>query len=224
MMAWRLGGTVAALLFVVSVQAQDSGPYLGASYGRSKAKLDTAPLDAQTLGNSTPVTAAEDHHNGGKLFLGYRINQNFAVEGGYADLGRFKATANSVTQFVHVIGPFSTPVTIVTPENFTITSKGVFLSALGGIAFLQRGLAYAKLGVYDMKVEVTSDVNCGINCPSGQPLSHSNVGPLFGAGLQYVRPSNVGIRAEWERFNKVGGSNTGKHDFDLFSVGLTFSF
>jgi len=220
-MASRFAGIV-ALLFAATVHAQDSGPYIGASVGQSRAKLDTAALDGQLTGNHTPVTVTEDHDTGGKLFFGYRINQYFAVEGGYADLGQFAATANDVTQFIHVIGSVSTPVTILTPENFTIKVKGVFLSGLGGIPFLQRGLVYAKLGVHDMKVELTPDISCGPNCPENQPRSNTSVGPVYGAGVQYTRASHVGIRAEWERFGKAGGDSTGKHDFDFFTVGLFF--
>ena len=64
----------------------------------------------------------------GKLFLGYRINKNFAIEGGYADLGQFAAASTGTIQFTHVIPPAPpTTVTIVTTENFTIKAKGVFV-------------------------------------------------------------------------------------------------
>jgi OOP family OmpA-OmpF porin len=218
-MASRFAGTVAALLFAATVQAQDSGPYIGASVGQSRAKLDTAPLDALVVGDS-PVTVTEDHHTGGKVFLGYRINQYFAVEGGYADLGQFKASANFFITVGFFPGP---PSTSAIPEHFTIKANGVFLSGLGGVPFLERGLVYAKLGVHDMKVELTSDIGC-TNCPEGQPKSNTNVGPVYGAGVQYTRASHVGIGAEWERFGKAGGDSTGKHDFDLFTVGLFFHF
>jgi OOP family OmpA-OmpF porin len=219
-MAWRSAGAVATLLFLVSAHAQDSGVYIGGSYGRSKTKIDTAALDASLTGpHQTPVTVANDRDTGRKLFLGYRINQYFAVEGAYANLGKFTANTNLLGQVGFFPGP---PVTIfLAKQYFTITPKQVvYLSGLAGIPLLQRGLVYARLGVYDMKVELTSDTNNGV----GYPRSDSGAGPVFGAGVQYDVIARLGIRAEWERFRNAGGDNTGKHDFDLFTAGIVYRF
>jgi OOP family OmpA-OmpF porin len=222
-MVWRLVGAVTTLFFVISAQAQEPGVYVGGSYGRSKTKIDTAPYEASLVNNPhTPVTVANDSASVHKFFLGYRINEYFAVEGTYAsDLGSFTANTNFTFQIGFVPGP---PTTVVLSQgNFTVTPRQVlYLSGVAGVPFLQRGLLYARLGAYHTQVEAaTSNTNTG---SSPTKVSDSSVGPVFGAGVQYDITAHIGIRTEWERFKNVGGSDTGKSDFDLITAGLIYRF
>ena len=35
---------------------------------------------------------------------------------------------------------------------------------------------------------------------------------------------NLGARLEWQRYQSVGGDNTGKENIDVFSIGALYSF
>jgi OOP family OmpA-OmpF porin len=46
----------------------------------------------------------------------------------------------------------------------------------------------------------------------------------YGIGARYFITRNFGARVEWQRYQKVGGDNTGTDDVDLFSVGALYAF
>ena len=75
-----------------------TGWYGGLSIGQSRAKIDDARITSTLLGagfTSTSITH-DDRDTGYKVFAGYRINRNFALEGGFFDLGKFGFTATTV--------------------------------------------------------------------------------------------------------------------------------
>src|SRR5450830_811040 len=98
----RASGTLglAALAVIASpfAAADDSGWYGGINIGQSRAKIDDARITSSLLGGGLTTTSINDNDRdtGYKLFGGYKINKNFAVEGGYFDLGRFGFMATTV--------------------------------------------------------------------------------------------------------------------------------
>lgn len=78
--------------------ADDSGWYSGINIGQSRAKIDDAQITARLLGTGLTTTSItnDDPDTGYKLFGGYQFNKNFALEGGYFDLGKFGFTATTV--------------------------------------------------------------------------------------------------------------------------------
>jgi opacity protein-like surface antigen len=46
----------------------------------------------------------------------------------------------------------------------------------------------------------------------------------FGLGAGYEVSRKLGVRAEWQRYNDVGGGNITKHDIDVLGVGVTWKF
>src|SRR5437879_7979787 len=79
-----------ALAIPTGASAQDSPWYIGGSIGQSRVKLDTGGLssDLAAAGMANTGFSANETDTGFKLFGGYRFHPNFAVEGGYAELGR----------------------------------------------------------------------------------------------------------------------------------------
>ena len=80
------------LLAGTLVSAQDSGFYLGASYGESYGRLSRAEV-AQTFeanGRQPLVLNKDDEDGAGKLLMGYDINSVFAAEFSYFYLGRYE--------------------------------------------------------------------------------------------------------------------------------------
>ena len=97
----RASGTLglAALAVIASpfAVADDSGWYGGVNIGQSRANIDDARITSGLLGQGFASTSITDDNRdtGYKLFGGYKVNRNFAVEGGYFDLGRFGFTATT---------------------------------------------------------------------------------------------------------------------------------
>jgi len=198
----------ASALFAASAHAQVAGLYLGGSFGQSRAKID----DESVFAGLTHGSVTKDESDAGyKLYAGYRVNQNFAIEGGYANLGEVSAST-TVTAVNGVPVP---------PQNLRVkwtTSDGLFLAALIGAPVASTGSVYAKIGVYTMKLEAKAQASgSASDSETGQNL-------LFGLGAQYDFAQHVGARIEWERFKDVGGDNVGKGDFDLFSIGILYRF
>lgn len=46
----------------------------------------------------------------------------------------------------------------------------------------------------------------------------------WGFGLQYTFNERVGVRAEWERFESVGDSSSGKGDIDAYTISVNYKF
>jgi OOP family OmpA-OmpF porin len=64
--------------------------------GQSRAKIDDARVTTQLQSLGLTSTINDDNkHLSYKLFGGYQLNNNFAVEAGYFDLGEFGYTATT---------------------------------------------------------------------------------------------------------------------------------
>ena len=70
----------AAIALLPVATLADSGLYAGFSIGRST---------IEDAGSAGPGESIEKNSTAYKLQLGYRINPNFAIEGGYLNLGKF---------------------------------------------------------------------------------------------------------------------------------------
>lgn len=193
--------------------AADMGWYAGLSGGQSRADSDASELDStfRSLGFTSSSTV-DKTDAGWKLFAGYQFNPNFAVEGGYVDLGKFS---------------FSTTVTAA-PAGFTTgslsgdvkTKNGLFLDAVGIIPLQNNFSLFGKLGIYSIKTELSA------SGPSGSLTQSSTDSDLhWGIGAGYDFNKNVAARLEWERFNDVGNKDkTGEANVDLLSVGVVYKF
>lgn len=195
----------------VAVPAAAAGPdwYLGANAGVTHYDASSSDLDSALSSDGfTASSSVDDSDTGYKLFLGYQFNQNFAVEGGYVDLGKMSFSS-----------------TITAPSAGTVsgdvkTKNGLFLDAVGTLPLGNNFSVFGRLGVYSIKTELTASGSAG-------SVSSSDTGSDFhwGIGAGYDFTPNLGARLEWERFNKVGNKDkTGEGDVDLASVGLVYRF
>ncbi len=75
--------TAAICLFALPAYADDTGFYSGTTLGRTSVGDPTA----------FPLTKSNDFVLGG--FIGYKLNDNFGIEGEYTGLGRFKNATQS---------------------------------------------------------------------------------------------------------------------------------
>src|ERR1700694_5064302 len=80
--------------------ADESGWYGGISVGQSRAKIANDrianQLRASGVGLVTTSIDDDERDKGFKLLAGRKFNRNFAVEGGYFNLGKFGFTAHTL--------------------------------------------------------------------------------------------------------------------------------
>ena len=210
---------VAAIVLVAPISAfaqamQDRGWYIGGSLGQSKVKFDTGGLasDLAAGGINTTGFTTDESDTGWKIFGGYKINRNFAVEAAYLDLGKFTAKTTATTVFFTPITP--------TPLTLTVKVKEIWnIAAVGILPVGNQFSLFGKLGGYRAKAElVASAVSTASNSDTNTDLS-------FGLGVSYDFARDFGVRAEWERFRKVGDRDTtGQGDVDFLSLGVVYRF
>ena len=202
----------ASLSCTLGVQAaDDSSWYIGAGFGTSDAKRTTSwgqQADIALRANGiTSNTLVESHATAWKFFAGYQFNPNFALEGGYTDLGRFSGTT-----------------TVTAPAAGLATGKWeasspLNLAAVGIYPVRDRFSVFGKLGL------ALTKVNVSITPPAPANLSATRVQPLLGVGLRYDFTKAFGVRGEFERFNNVGdGSNTGQTPINVWSLSAQYRF
>lgn len=189
------------------------GWYLGANLGGTKYDASAADLDSswRSLG-FTASSSVDDTDTGYKLFGGYQFNNNFALEGGYVDLGKMTFSSTiSVAPAGYTTGAISGDVK---------TKNGLFLDAVGILPVGNNFSVFGRLGMYSIETELSA------SGPAGSITKNDTESDFhWGIGAGYDFTQNLGARLEWERFNKVGNADkTGEGDVDLWSAGIVYKF
>ncbi len=148
--------------------------------------------------SGTGITC-DDTSTAWRVLVGYQLHPNVAVELGYVDLGEVKAT-----------GPGG---------RITASATAFDLSAIGSVNVWKGLSPYVRLGVYRAKVE--QDINTVTFVDSS---SETNTGVVYGLGLRYDVTRRLAVRAEWQKYNEVGGSTVGEDDITVISLGVLFKF
>ena len=194
-----------AALSVTTVQAADTGFYIGGSFGKSKVSdFNGADVDAElaSLG-ITSTTSTDDKDTGWKAFAGYRIMKYLAVEGAYTNFG--EATANTVIT-APTAGTFNTD----------LESESWSISAVGILPLNDQFSLFARLGVNVWNIDISaSGTGSGAVVVSD---SEDGTDVVYGLGAAYNITQNLSVRGEWERYDFDGD------DVDLLSVGLAWAF
>jgi len=140
----------------------ENGFYAGASVGESSVD---ACGDAGALG----FTDCDDSDTGWKIFGGYDLSDNIAVEGAWADLGEMTASRPGRSGGVEV--------------------DGFILDAKGTLPLNEQFGVFAKLGFMMWDAE-------GTGALSG--LDDDGTDFHYGIGVQYMFTEQFGIIGEWE--------------------------
>lgn len=135
------------------------------------------------------VPQCDDKDTGVKIFGGYNINQNFGVEAAWMDLGEVSASGGGTTATAEL-------------DGFSLAGVGMF-------PINQDLRVFGKVGLFMWDVT-------GGGAAAG--ISEDGTDLMFGAGVGWNFMRNLGVRAEWERFD-VDGDNV-----DFLSVGVQFNF
>jgi len=184
--------------------AEPSRFYAGAGIGRSS----TAFNDCSNTIAAVQVCDIEDTDTGWKVFGGYRLeNRDLALEVSRVDLGTFRATAWGTFQTatsIYKVAGFSLDAVMAWPPR----SRFGVIGRVGLFAWtLDASSTASGFGGYGSSSEKTTKVNID-----------------YGLGLKYDFHQDVGVRAEYQRFVRVGTDSTGKSDIDLVSASLVYRF
>ena len=204
----------AALLMAQAASAADDqfinpdwanhATYIGAAIGQSRANInDKNTINALTRPGQTINSWSSDERDMGyKLFVGKQLNRNFAIEGGYFDLGDFNYRAGTAQGGT---------------TGANLAYKGVNLDLITQLPFTDRFSVYSRLGVQYAKstTQFTGSLN------TGRKYNEKKFNPKVGLGLEYKLSEALAVRAEVER-NRIDDAVRNKANVDLYSLGLVY--
>jgi opacity protein-like surface antigen len=191
--------------------AKTTNAYIGAELGYSKVKNDSQELANELVsevGGSVIVTQDTGVATG-RLFAGYNINENFAVELGYLHTTDINVDAAGVTGN-----------SVAYTAAADISLKGVDYAVLirPSTSTGLNGL-FAKVGGHYLKA--STDIS--LTTSSSVSLSDSFKGGGFLLGLGYQAPisSNIDARATYTYYDNVAGEDG---HANVFSLGILAKF
>jgi len=164
--------------FTLAAQAAPNdgltGAYARVEVGRSNFSLSSA----------LPQADSDDHGQAVKVFGGFRFNENFGVEAGYAALGKF---SEHVT-----VGGVS-----VKQDG---KARSIFGAATGRLPVGESFALHGRLGVTFGKVSGTNVL------PASDNLMGSKTSVLFGVGAEYRPKPNVALTVNYDSFGKLSNN------------------
>ncbi|RUO25985.1 hypothetical protein CWE09_04455 [Aliidiomarina minuta] len=203
--------TVALVGMILPAMAEEepTGWFVGAGGGASFASIAESDITADLFaaGFETTEFSENDRDFGFKLFGGYQFNPNFAVEGGYFDLGSFDYTANTNPD-----GSLSG----------ALKFSGWNVDLVGMLPLSDRSSLFARIGVHNGRTKASFESSGAVNVQTSEYRSRE-VDYKIGVGYQYHLSEAVSLRAEVERYrmdDAVGNSS----DIDLLSVSAIYRF
>jgi OOP family OmpA-OmpF porin len=179
----------------------EAGWYLGGSFGQAQADLDC-----------TGTTSCDDKDSSWKIFAGYQMSRNLAVEFGYSNLGEVTATTPSF-----FLPGFGT----IPSANISIESSVWEVSGVGSLPVADRFSFFGRAGLY----MADTDVSLRFAGPPGVvDDSDDNIGLTLGFGARVDITRNLGIRAEWQRYMDVSAGDFDESDVDVMALSLVWRF
>jgi len=186
--------------------------YAGGNAGRSQIQYNGGQLATDlSIHGITGTGSINNSDLGFKLFGGYQLNDTFAVEAGYVNLGKFGLT-----------GSYSRPLPAGT---FTgdLKSQGVNVDLVGSVGMGDQLSVYGRIGGAYLNTKASAAASTASFVGYSNATKDQIVADL-GVGFQFEVSKGFAARLEWQHFFQVGDSTTGRTDIDLFSLGLVRKF
>ncbi len=209
-----LGLTVLAVLGTFSsswVVAQDSttGGYVGVNAGQTRSHFNNDTVNGTLAGQGFGVrsTVEDNKSNGYKIFGGYQLNRNFAVEGGYFDLGRFNYALSTAP-----VGAFNSDTRV----------KGLNLDLVGMLPLSEQFSVFGRVGAAYTQSR-SSFTNTGVLPLNTANTSRNQTNPKVGLGLQYAITPALSLRGELERY-RINDPIRNRGYIDMASLALVYRF
>jgi len=201
--------TLAILLLLAPCTASAeglSGAYVGVNGGFSTINAGTYVQKSANsivgLGYTSALVTSEQKSANYKVFAGYNINKNLAVEAFYASLGSYNLTLATT-------GPV---------RNATGTNKvkAYGIDVLAKLPVAETNSVYLRVGYFQAKADTTLTGNLVIGGNAALSSRSSNV--KFGIGGDYGITENFSLRTDWEYYNHKDTP------VNVFSLGLVANF
>ena len=200
-----------AALVAATTPALAGNFYVLGSVGLSSADADTVGIENElrAVGLSNVSFDLDKTSTGYKLQLGYQFNPNWAIEGGFVDLGKFNYNLSATN--IRGTG--------------NLEASGFNVAALGLYPLNESAAGFVKLGALRSKVtnyiQLTNTIN-GASASASE--SATTWSPVVGLGANFALAPNLTLRLEVERYMNLGDADTSETDARLFSAGLAFKF
>ena len=209
-----LGLAALAVVGIVSssgAMAQDetTGSYIGGNIGQTRAKFNNDSITNRLAAQGFAVSSMTDQRNstGFKAFGGYQFNRNFAIEGGYFDLGRSSYSFNTLPA-----GNFS--------GNTTV--RGLNLDLVGIAPITDRFSMLGRVGAAYAQSRASYNSTAPVPA-NGSPTSSNKTDLKLGLGLQYAITEALSLRAEVERY-RINDPVRNRGFINMTSLGLVYRF
>jgi OOP family OmpA-OmpF porin len=176
--------------------------YIGGGAGYAYGNI----ADIEVTGATVTQQAKDNHAWGWKAFAGWQFNRFLAVEGGYINLDKFS------TQLSTTAGNAS----------IDITNEAYYVDVLGIIPIGRVFAVFGKLGgTYGIsKTDSATTGTLTVNAPGKSEA----FGVKAGLGVQVNLGENFAIRAEYEFYPDVGGSDSNGGDVNYFGASAIGKF
>lgn len=201
--------TLALLASPWAQAADDANWYIGANVGPTQATIDDARIQQNLSAQGLPNASMTDNNRdtGYKVFGGYQFNRNWALEGSYFDLGKYRFDAST------------TPAGTLGGE---LRLRGFALDAVLSAPLTDRFSVFGKLGANYAEARDTFTSSGAVAVSDTNP-SKMELNPKIGIGMQYAFTDALAVRAELERY-RVNDAVGSRGDVDHLSVGLVYSW
>ncbi|MEO9038550.1 MAG: outer membrane beta-barrel protein [Gallionella sp.] len=201
-------GLVGCVVMSSAFAADDTFWYAGGNIGQSRAKIDDARISPLLPG----ATISDDNKgNAFKLFGGYQFNRNFAVEGGYFNLGEFGYTATTAAP------------ALAATLNGKIKLQGLNLDAVGMLPMGDKFSVFGRVGMQYAQAKDTFTSSGAAPTPANPNPSKNALNYKVGVGAQYDFNRSLGMRIEAERY-RIDDALNNKGDINMYSLGLVYRF
>lgn len=216
-----------ALAAVASPALAQPGWYAGFTMGQSRTSRDLVENRESTITLARDFRSDFDARDRAfKVTAGYGPWRWLALEASYADLGEHRVT----TGFLGGDPPL--------PASFALVRA---VSAAGADLVLSapvsRGAIFARAGAARMRLKASAELEGNVVFTNGDPSERrrstvqEETVRRFGVGFEWPLAPRAWLRAEWERYLKIGkpfavgaSGTTGEADTDAFLAGFVLRF
>jgi len=170
-------GMVMAACAAPAMADNPSGPYVGGGYGRFHLNIHNLNDVGQAID-----TITDSNDNAYKIFAGWRLTPNWAIEGAYVNFGhpgeRFTATGSDGRYSVHM-------------DGFSPTLLGSV--PLGPVEL------FGEVGYLFYNVHLTTNFNAPVADVVESTHTRSNF--LYGGGVAVTFFDHLNLRAEYQQLD-----------------------
>ena len=202
-----LYGLAAVALIFLRAESAMSDVYVGVDVGFAQADMKAEQTAARlaTLSGSTVTYVYDEAVGYLRGYVGFPINENIGLEGGYFNTGSLDATYT-------ITGASAT-------ESYD--ADGFDLTAVIRGDDFKKGGIYGRAGLHFSELNGAASITIGGTAYNIASQSASGTGTVFGGGYELEKSGDgTGIRVGVDFYSSIGGLDDA--DFTLFYAGFMF--